>query len=232
MAKNRSKTRYMSDYYLSVLARPAMAPSGRQGREIQVIHGTDICGIAVYVSALDAEIARAHRIANGQKNWRRFGLDELDVLGAMAGVDAMKMCVVFGFGATEDGRLQVEERRLQPVHFPLNFAGLGGSNEPITLNFESKLFEGMREQWASIGAANYGDQVTRLNRLTPLRLAHMANAALRAGAPSDNDEYGHAWGVYQPESLGWQFGAANKYVVATQALDETGSSSRLPSHNP
>jgi hypothetical protein len=104
----------MSEYYLPILGRPVAASNGNPGWELQTIHAADVCGIAVYVSALDAEISRAHRIANGEKSWRRFGLEELNVLEAAGGEDVLRTCMIFGFCATGDGRYKLQRNNCSP----------------------------------------------------------------------------------------------------------------------
>jgi hypothetical protein len=104
------------------------------------------------------------------------------------------------------------------VHHLLNFSGLSEVAGPVKLNFNSNMFDWMRKQWESIGASDQYARVMHLNRLSAVRLADLAHHALHAGAPSDNDEYGNAWGIYQSNTSSWRFGAANRYFLTADQI--------------
>ncbi|MGH8084289.1 MAG: hypothetical protein ACREPV_03330 [Lysobacter sp.] len=221
-----TKTNYISEFHLFVLARPTTAPDGGAGWEPQWIHGDMGCGLAVYCSALDAEIVRAQRIAQGESGWRRMRLQDFPVLELVpVGTDQLICQMVYGFLLSgRNPRLVVSDGRIQPVYLPMTFKGLEGAIAPVTLDFvgDGGVFDGMRSDWTRIGAKSYPQQITKINQEPGLRLANLAHRALKAASPVADDADSATWGIFQPYLSAWSSGEIDARWRGTVIRAETG----------
>ena len=74
-------TEYLADFELTTLVRGVDVTCGAKGLEPLWFQGSDEKGLAVFVSALDAELYRQFAISSGSSGWTRvplakFGLFE------------------------------------------------------------------------------------------------------------------------------------------------------------
>ena len=72
-------THYLADFELTTLVRPVIYPDGTKGWEPLWFNAGDASGLAVFVSALDAEIYRQQAMASDSAGWRRIPLAGFDV---------------------------------------------------------------------------------------------------------------------------------------------------------
>jgi hypothetical protein len=200
-------TRYISDFELTTLIRPGPKGAGDDHWEPLWMKGRNDGGLAIFVSALDAEIYRQAEIAaGGDRNWRRIPLAHVDLLQVAAQGGTLVCQMIFGFSAALPGSLATRagspRTRLVPMAFDVSL------NPPssATFNFEGWVFDYIREQWATVGAGQHADRIESINRESDAYLVNTADSALNRIARVEAPGRPHAWCVYSPDAGSWLFG--------------------------
>jgi hypothetical protein len=201
-------TRYIADFELTTLIRPSPRGQGDERWEPLWMKGREDSGLAIFVSALDAEIYRQAEIAaGGDRNWRRIPLAHVDLLDQVAAQGGTLVCqMIFGFSAASPGNLATRagspRTRLVPMAFDVAI------NQPssATFNFEGWVFDYMREQWAIVGAKQHAERIESINRESDNYLVNTADNALNCITRVDAPGRPHAWCVYSPDAGIWLFG--------------------------
>ena len=200
-------TQYLADFELTTLVRRVTYPDSTQGWEPLWLQSGDSRGLAVFVSALDAEIYRQQAQVGGSLGWQRLPLARFDLLEHIKNLDGRLYCqMVFGFGASMSGELAIRNGKPRVHLVPLPFELATDTQPPITFYFDAWVFNFMREQWALLSAPDYATQVERMNEATDTELAATATHALRAVAHFNSTGEDPDWGVYAPEIGIWRFG--------------------------
>jgi hypothetical protein len=200
-------TRYLADFQLTTLVRPESYADGTKGWEPLWFQAGDTSGLAVFVSALDAEIYRQQAMADGRVGWSRVALDRFDLLAHIRSLDGMLYCqMVIGFVASMSGGLALREGLPRPRLVPLPFELSVDTPAPVTFHFNVWVFNFMREQWALVGAKNYAEQVESMNAASNAELAATATHALRSVTHTNTTDDDHDWCIYEPQTGAWIFG--------------------------
>lgn len=201
-------SKYISDFELTTLIRPSPQGDGAERWEPLWMKGRDDSGLAIFVSALDAEIYRQAEIAGGGgSNWQRVPLAHVDLLGQVAGQGGTLVCqMIFGFSAASHGNLATRcgspRTRLVPIAFDVAI----NPESAATFNFEGWVFDYIREQWAIVGARQHAERIESINRASDAYLVETADSALNCVTRVEAPGRPQAWCVYSPDSGSWLFG--------------------------
>jgi hypothetical protein len=142
------------------------------------LQGGDERGLAIFVSALDAEIYRRFAVANGSSGWRRLPLSRFDLLDHVKARDGHLSCqVVLGSGASTSHELETRNGLPRPIRVSVPIEVELGTPPPITFQFNPWIFEFIREQWALVGPEGYADQVESMNVANDAQLVAAAESA-------------------------------------------------------
>jgi hypothetical protein len=201
-------TKYISDFELTTLVRPS-PQAGEDGRwEPLWMKGRDDSGLAIFVSALDAEIYRQAEIAaGGDREWRRVPLAHVDLLDQVAVQGGMLVCqMIFGFSAASPGNLATRGGSPRTRLVPMAFDVAINPASSATFSFDGWVFDYIREQWAIVGAKQHADRIESINRESDAYLVNTADNALNCITRVDAPGQPRAWCVYSPDAGGWLFG--------------------------
>lgn len=202
----KDQTQYMADYPLWVVARYHKRGGGMMEIETTWLKNGEIQGPAVFVSALDAEIYCRNLLAR-EKGLRRMQLGQIDLAQMFHGMGGEMYCqMVFGFAAMAHGALALRNGYLRPMFVPLHFELNNKKGAPVTFNFNSWVFDFMREQWTIIGAADYPEQLGRLGEGDDHAVDRLADAAWQCMATTTAQQDSDDWGVYIPGANAWKYG--------------------------
>lgn len=200
-------TDYLADFELTTLVRPIILANGAGWREPMWFQGGDERGLAIFVSALDAEIYRRFAIANGSSGWLRLPLSRFDLLDHVKALGGRLSCqVVFGFGASTSRELDTRDGLPRPLLVSVPFEVELDTPPPVTFQFNAWIFDFIREQWALVGPEGYAAQVESMNVANDAQLlaaAESAQQGVRARSAAGEE---HDWCLYAPEAGTWHFG--------------------------
>jgi hypothetical protein len=201
-------TKYISDFELTTLIRPSPQGQGDERWEPLWMKGRDDSGLALFVSALDAEIYRQAEIAaGGDSNWRRVALAHLDLLDQLVAQGGTLVCqMIFGFSAASPGNLATRSGSPRTRLVPMSFDVAINPPSSATFSFDGWVFNYIREQWAMVGATQHADRIGSINRAGDAYLANTAHKALNCITRVDAPGRPHTWCVYSPDAGTWLFG--------------------------
>jgi hypothetical protein len=204
----KTVTRYISDFQLTTLIRPSPQGQGDERWEPLWMKGREDSGLAIFVSALDAEIYRQAEIAaGGDRNWRRVPLAHVDLLDQVATQGGTLVCqMIFGFSAAAPGSLATSGGSPRTRLVPMSFDVEVNPPSSATFNFEGWVFDYIREQWAIVGAKQHADRIESINRESDAYLVNTADNALNCITRVDAPGRPHSWCVYSPDAASWLFG--------------------------
>jgi len=213
-------TDYVSEFHLTTLVHAHANPDRTVHLAPLWIGGQHGSGLALFVSALDAEIFRHAFIeAKGNMGWRRLPLANFDLLGHVKESGDYLICrVIFGFFTTPDGKLATHSgiipARLVPTDFKVD-----AETRHTTFLFPEWLFSFIREEWARIGADGYASQLEKINTASDSALMKNAVLALERATRVETKGPESHWGIYSPEGGKWHFGPCES-DQARQAANE------------
>jgi hypothetical protein len=201
-------TAYFADFELTTLVRTVSTANGRNGREPLWFQGGNEQGLAIFASALDAEIYRQFAILNGSSGWERIPLARFALAELINAAGGRLSCqLTFGFSATVSGELDTRGEGLpRPLLVPVLFEVQSETSTAITFQFQSWIFEFIRKQWAVIGPENYAAQVESMNTASDAELAALAKYATKGVSSRKTSAEAHDWCLYAPEGRAWHFG--------------------------
>lgn len=128
-----ASTDYISDFLLTVLVRQSKTADGSPWLEPLWLKAGESRGLAVFVSALDAEIYLQAVAATDGPAWRRVQLDDFDLLDHIKGQGGELHChIIFGFSASMTGRLATRSGLPRPRLVTVTFDVSMDSLPPIT----------------------------------------------------------------------------------------------------
>jgi hypothetical protein len=201
-------TKYISDFQLTTLVRPSPRAPENERWEPLWMKGREDSGMAIFVSALDAEIYRQAEIAaGGDKNWRRVPLAHVDLLHHVAQSGMLVCQMIFGFSAAAPGNLATRSGSPRTRLVPMSFDVSINPPSSATFNFDSWVFDYIREQWENVGAKQHADRIESINRESDRYLVSTADSALNSITRVDAPGRPNTWCVYSPEAGTWLFGA-------------------------
>jgi len=150
-----AKNDYISPVSLWSVARVSVNGDGIRWLETQWVGGSDVQGMALYVSALDAAIA-AEVLNKGSRTpeWHVYSFADLNITEMMISMKARKpeycIMLVFGFSTDDFRHLVLNSGLYRSLHFPESFPisdGLDLVSNKVILNFNRTLFEAMNRYW-------------------------------------------------------------------------------------
>lgn len=167
-----AKNDYISPVSLWSVARVTVNDDGVRWLETQWVGGSDVQGMALYVSLLDAAIAAEVLNKSGSTaEWQVYPFADLNITEMMISVKARKpeycIMLVFGFSIDDFRHLVLHSGLYRSLQFPESFT-ISDRLDPVTnkviLKFNESLFEGMNEYWHE-GFANYCESIEQQNSL-------------------------------------------------------------------
>jgi hypothetical protein len=219
-------TDYIAPFHLTTLVRgshPLWLGAGDHGS-----------GMALFVSALDAEIYRHALIAGeGNPGWRRVPLADFDLRQMVRNHGGrFDGSIVFGFGATTSGQLatrgSVVRTRIVPLWRDPNPDGA----EATGFHFPDWCFDFIQKQWTGIGAECHAEEVAATNLEKDSRIMTRAALALALERIVRAESHGPSerWCVYSPQAGKWRTGPSDPgQAVGSFSLSGSGLSETL--HN-
>jgi hypothetical protein len=209
-------TRYIAPYGLT-----ALLPPHRAGEPVESfwLGGHGVSGIALFLSALDAEIYRLQLQSMGE-HWVRSPLETIAFQYTVEVLGEAWANLSFCFSANHLRQLNASpDGYLSIPSFMQRFTTLDYPPGPVTFEFHRRAFDAIETQWARIAAAAYAGTVSKLNRLgaspagAPELQAHAKRAlALVQVAPRPAPTNTLAqWALFSPDSDAWRFGPHMKH---------------------
>lgn len=167
-----AKNDYISPVSLWSVARVTVNDDGVRWLEKQWAGGSDIQGMALYVSALDAAIAAEVLNKSGSTpEWQVYSFADLNITEMMISVKARKpeycIMLVFGFSIDDFRHLVLHSELYRSLQFPESFPindGLDPVSNKTILKFNGAFFERMNEYWHE-EFANYSESMEYQNSL-------------------------------------------------------------------
>lgn len=203
----KALTDYVSEFSLTALVH-AHASSDKTVELAPLwIGGGRVHGMALFVSALDAEIFRHSLIAaRGNNGWRRLPLANFDLLKHIKESGGYLICnVIFGFTATQDGKLATRSGTIPYRFIPTDFR-VTPNTDHTTFLFPEWLFKFIQAEWAKIGAESHTAELDALNTANDSVIMENAVLALDRATPVESKGPESHWGVYSQAGGGWHFG--------------------------
>lgn len=204
-------TSYLAEFKLTALVRRVIDSQGNQGWEPLWLGCPDSGrGLAVFVSALDAEIYRQGAINAGSDGWMRVPLSHFGLAEHVHQNGGHLICqMVFGFVASLQGEMVTFNDLPRLCMVPVGFDLQGSNDSAVTFSFNPLVFDFMREQWLRLDEGSDADHAASMNDATDAELNHLAARALCAiqtaevchQRPQAND-----WCIYAPGKSRWYFG--------------------------
>ncbi len=210
--KDKLQTRYIAPFGLTALLRPHKPGESVESEWIGGHPGEP--GIALFVSALDAEIYRLHSLTNGQE-WVR---NPLEVIGFKYTVERLGRAwtnLVFGFIANARGELVCGPSGcLSLPHYQESFGPLPEPAKPVIFRFGEHLFETMKERWDLMGEPDHASTIATVNALGATvagaaQLKEMAEKALGLVKVAPIGEAAHErtdYATFNPQTSQWRYG--------------------------
>lgn len=167
---------YISPTSLWSVARTSINADDVHWLETQWVGGSDVQGMAMYTSVLDAAIA-AEVLNQGSStpDWQIYSFDDLNITEMMISMKARKaeycIMLVFEFSIDDFINLVFNSKPYRSLQFPESFTtsdDLDPVSNKAVLKFDEILFEGMNDYWHE-EFANYCESIERKNSL-PLNL--------------------------------------------------------------
>lgn len=201
-------TDYYADFELTTLVRRAEFASGKEWCEPLWFKSGCESGLAVFVSALDAEIYRLAAAKQGHIGWERLPLSNFDLLAHIKEMGGSLSCrIVFGFGASLSRELSAGTSGApRPLLVPALFEVGPAADRPISFQFEAWIFEFMRQQWSLIGPEDYPAQVEAMNTSCDSELSQAAAQAINSIVLHEATDTDHDWCLFSPSTASWHFG--------------------------
>ncbi len=213
-------TDYYADFELTTLVRQVAYSDGTIGQEPLWLECGAIQGLALFVSALDAELYRQLAHASGSIGWRRVPLARFDLLQHVLRLGGQLYCkIVYGFSAAPGARLATREGLPRTILVQAGLEVPLDAVEPVNFDFAAQVFDFIRQQWAPL-ADDYPAQVKVLSAASETELAAVAAHALDTIAcleiddGNDDGDDGRGWCIYSPGAKAWCFGSAELRVPA------------------
>lgn len=212
-------TDYYADFELTTLVRQVAYPDGTIGQEPLWLECGAIQGLALFVSALDAELYRQLAHDSGGVGWRRVPLARFDLLRHVLRLDGQLYCnIVYGFSAAPGARLATRDGLPRTILVQAGLEVPLDAVEPVNFDFAAQVFDFIRRQWTLL-ADDYPAQVEVLNAASAAELTAVAARALDAIArhdmdDDDDEDDGRGWCVYAPDAKAWRFGSGDVRVPA------------------
>lgn len=167
-----TKNDYISPVSLWSVARVSVNNEGVRWLETQWTGGSDLQGMALYVSALDAAIAaEVLNKSGGTQEWQVYPFADLNITEMMIAMKARKpeYCIMLAFGFTIDDfrHLVLHSALYRSLQFPETFLisdGLNPVSNQAILKFNESLFDEMNKYWHE-EFANYCESMEYQNSL-------------------------------------------------------------------
>ena len=208
---NEIMTRYIAPVGLTALLRPS-----KPGQSVDSfwIGSQGDPGIALFASALDAEIYRVHALTAGNE-WERRPLEQIGFQYTVAKLGQAWTNLVFGFNANSRAELVLGKSGccLLP-YYPECFGPLEEPAEPTIFEFPDHVFRTMIHRWTLLGEPNHADTITKINALGTTRagaveLREIADRALkqaRFGPVGEPSQELTDYATFNPTTSTWRFG--------------------------
>jgi hypothetical protein len=208
---NEIMTRYIAPFGLTALLRPS-----KPGQSVDSfwVGSQGDSGIVLFVSALDAEIYRAHALTVGQK-WERRPLEQIGFQYSVAKLGQAWTNLAFAFNANARSELVLGKSGccLLP-YYPECFGPLEEPTEPTIFKFPDYMFETMIRRWTVMGEPNHAETIAKINALGTTKagaveLREIAERALKRAWFGPVGEPSHEltdYATFNPNTSTWRFG--------------------------
>jgi hypothetical protein len=212
ISEDKIQTRYIAPFGLTALLR--RSKPGESVESLWIGGHPGEPGIALFVSALDAEIYRLHSLSINQE-WVR---NPLEVIGFRYTVEKLEKAwtnLVFGFVANARGELALGPSGcLSLPHYQESFGPLDQSSGPVIFRFSERRFEWMKEQWDLMGEPDHASTIAKMNALGAtaagaVQLKEIAEKALRLVKIAPVGEAAHErtdYATFNPYTSQWRYG--------------------------
>ncbi|PLZ04154.1 hypothetical protein CY652_00235 [Burkholderia sp. WAC0059] len=215
-------TDYIAPFALWLVVRRHYCRDGTLFVEPAWVGGGMHLGPAIFVSRIHAEVyatlRNEHHARGDTNNWHCTPLQAFDLREHVREMDGRLNCqMVFGFCMDVAGALIVANGAplLRYVELPFEVAN---DVERAKFNFNQRVFDFMRLQWADIGAAGFESTLDCVDSMEGVALGRLVRAAL-ADVALTHDDHGHSlvghWAVYLPDLAQWVGSCVTAHAYST-----------------